>query len=52
MRAQAFVSMFGMLGLLRPAFDSVLAPDDLETAREYVRILVRGVLAEGAEAMA
>ena len=37
--------MFALLGLLRPAFNPLLAPNDRETAREYVRIILRGVLA-------
>jgi hypothetical protein len=37
--------MFMLLALLRPAFDAILAPDDRETAREYVQIMLRGVLA-------
>jgi AcrR family transcriptional regulator len=44
-RAQAFMGMFAALALLRPAFASLLAPDDRETAREYVEIMLRGVLA-------
>ncbi|MCC6179379.1 MAG: TetR family transcriptional regulator [Chloroflexi bacterium] len=44
-RAQAFMGMLMLLALLRPAFDDVLAPDDEATAREYVQIMLRGVLA-------
>lgn len=44
-RAQAFIGMFMSLALLRPAFAPLLAPDDRETAREYVAIMLRGVLA-------
>jgi AcrR family transcriptional regulator len=44
-RAQAFMGMFAVLALLRPAFSSLLALDDQETAREYVQIMLRGVLA-------
>jgi AcrR family transcriptional regulator len=45
-RAQAFMGMFISLALLRPAFAPLLAPDDRETAREYIKILLRGILAE------
>jgi AcrR family transcriptional regulator len=45
-RAQAFMGMFAALALLRPAFAQFLAPDDRATAREYVQIMLRGVLAE------
>ncbi|MCC7368276.1 MAG: TetR family transcriptional regulator [Chloroflexi bacterium] len=44
-RAQAFIGMLLLLGLLRPAFDDLLDPDDDATLREYARIMVRGVLA-------
>jgi hypothetical protein len=37
--------MFMILAALRPAFASFLAADDRETAREYIRIMLRGVLA-------
>ncbi len=49
-RAQAFAGMLITLALLRPAFDDLLEPDDEETIREYVQIMLRGVLAapEGA----
>lgn len=44
-RAQAFMGMFMSLFLLRPAFAALLAPDDGETAREYIDIFLRGTLA-------
>ena len=44
-RAQAFLGMFALLALLRPAFNPILAPDDREAAREYVEVMLRGVLA-------
>jgi AcrR family transcriptional regulator len=44
-RAQAFMGMFVALGLLRPAFAPLLADDDRQTAREYVAIMLRGILA-------
>ncbi|MGE3271984.1 MAG: TetR/AcrR family transcriptional regulator [Chloroflexota bacterium] len=44
-RAQAFMGMLVILGLLRPTFDDLLEPDDEATAREYVQIIMRGVLA-------
>jgi AcrR family transcriptional regulator len=44
-RAQAFMGMFMLLALLRPAFASLLAPDDRETARAYIDILLHGILA-------
>ena len=45
-RAQAFVGMIMMLILLRPAFASLLAPNDNETVHEYVQIMLHGILAE------
>jgi hypothetical protein len=39
------MGMFALLALLRPAFDPLLAPDDRETAREYIRIMLRGIRA-------
>lgn len=48
-RAQAFLGMFVLLGLLRPAFDAILAPDDRETAREYIRIMLDGMRAAPGE---
>jgi|SRR5581483_3989370 len=49
-RAQAFIGMLITLALLRPAFDDLLEPDDEVAIREYVQIMLRGVLAapEGA----
>lgn len=44
-RAQAFMGMFVTLALLRPAFAHLLEPDAEATAREYIQILLRGVLA-------
>jgi AcrR family transcriptional regulator len=38
-RAQAFLSLFLWLGLLRPTFGPLLAPDDHATAREYIDLL-------------
>jgi AcrR family transcriptional regulator len=46
-RAQAFLGMFLVLGVLRPTFAALLAPDDRATAREYVQIMLRGIVAEG-----
>lgn len=43
-RAQAFLGMFMSLVLLRPAFARLLAPDDDATAREYIDILLHGIL--------
>jgi AcrR family transcriptional regulator len=45
-RAQAFLGMFMVPLLFRPAFSSLLAPDDEETAREYIDILLHGILAK------
>jgi AcrR family transcriptional regulator len=45
-RAQAFMSMLLMLAILRPAFGHLWEADDAECAREYVQIVLRGVLAE------
>src|SRR6266702_848375 len=45
-RAQAFVGMMITLALLRPAFDDLLDPNDEASVREYVQIMLRGVLAE------
>jgi AcrR family transcriptional regulator len=44
-RAQALLGMMVLLALLRPTFDDLLHPDDTETTREYVQIMLRGVLA-------
>jgi AcrR family transcriptional regulator len=44
-RAQALMGMFMLLALLRPAFAVLLAADDRETAREYIDILLHGILA-------
>lgn len=44
-RAQAFMGMFMSLILLRPTFSHLLAPDDEATAREYIEILLHGILA-------
>jgi AcrR family transcriptional regulator len=44
-RAQAFIGMLVVNALLRPAFDDLLEPDDSVTVREYVQIVLRGVLA-------
>jgi AcrR family transcriptional regulator len=44
-RAQAFMGMFMVLLLLRPMFAPLLAPDDQETAQEYIEILLHGILA-------
>jgi len=44
-RAQAFLGMLLMLGLLRPTFDDLLEPDDEATVREYVQIMLRGIQA-------
>jgi AcrR family transcriptional regulator len=44
-RAQAFLGMLLALALLRPSFDDLLEPDDEATVREYVQIVLRGVLA-------
>jgi hypothetical protein len=37
--------------MLRRAFDAILAPDNRETAREYVQIVLRGVLADPGDAL-
>lgn len=44
-RAQAFMGMVMVLALLRPTFSPFLAPDDRATAREYIDILLHGILA-------
>jgi AcrR family transcriptional regulator len=49
-RAQSFLSLFLLLGLLRPTFAGLLAPDDRATAAEYIDILLRGILATPQEA--
>lgn len=49
-RAQAFLSLFLLLGILRPTFAALLAPDDRETAAEYIDILLHGILATPQEA--
>jgi TetR/AcrR family acrAB operon transcriptional repressor len=50
-RAQALIGMLVVQALLRPTFDDLLEPDDEATVAEYVRIVLRGILAapEGAE---
>jgi AcrR family transcriptional regulator len=45
-RAQAFIGMFVSLALLRPAFASLLTADVQATAREYVKIMLYGILAK------
>jgi len=49
-RAQAFVGMLLILGLLRPTFDELLEADDTVAVREYIRIMLRGMLAAPMEA--
>jgi AcrR family transcriptional regulator len=49
-RAQALVGMLVVHALLRPTFDELLEPDDDVTVREYVQIVLRGVLADPQEA--
>lgn len=44
-RAQALLGMMVVPQLLRPTFDELLDPDDEATAREYVQIMMRGILA-------
>jgi AcrR family transcriptional regulator len=44
-RAQALMGMLLLLALLRPTFDDLLHPDDDETVREYLQIMLRGILA-------
>lgn len=44
-RAQAFIGMMLLLATLRPAFDELLEPDDEVAAREYVQIMLRGIMA-------
>jgi AcrR family transcriptional regulator len=44
-RAQALLGMLMMLALLRPTFDELLESDDDATVREYVQIMLRGILA-------
>jgi AcrR family transcriptional regulator len=43
-RAQAFMGMFLLLAFFRPALSPLLAPDDRQTAREYIDILLYGIL--------
>lgn len=43
-RAQAIMGMFMGLVVMRPAFAHLLAPDEAATAREFVDILVHGIL--------
>ena len=40
-----FVGGLLLLAVFRPAFDDLLEPADEATVREYVQIMVRGVLA-------
>jgi AcrR family transcriptional regulator len=44
-RAQALMGMLLLLALLKPTFDDLLHPNDAETVREYVQIMLRGILA-------
>ena len=44
-RAQALLGMLVLLALLRPTFDDLLEPDDDTTVREYVQIMLRGMVA-------
>lgn len=43
-RAQAMMGMFMSLILLKPALGHLLAPDDQATAREFINILLHGIL--------
>ncbi len=45
-RAQAFISMLAVLVLIRPALGELIPEDDQACTREYVQIMLRGVLAE------
>jgi len=45
-RAQAFMSMLMVRVLTRPTLEHLVPEDDATCAREYVQILLRGVLAE------
>jgi AcrR family transcriptional regulator len=45
-RAQALLGMMVLLALLRPTFDDLLEPDDTASVREYVQIMLRGILAD------
>ncbi len=44
-RAQAFLSLILFLILMKPTFAALLVPDDQQTVREYVDILLHGILA-------
>jgi AcrR family transcriptional regulator len=45
-RAQAFMSMLVMLAMLRPVIGPLLGADDAACAREYVQIMLHGVLSD------
>ena len=45
-RAQALIGMLVVQALLRPTFDDLLEPDDSETIREYVQMVLHGILAD------
>jgi AcrR family transcriptional regulator len=48
-RAQAFMGMMSTLAILRPALGDAMTADDEACAREFVQIMVRGVLADPQE---
>jgi AcrR family transcriptional regulator len=43
-RAQALIGMLVVQALLRPTFDDLLEPDDSVTVREYVKMVLHGIL--------
>jgi AcrR family transcriptional regulator len=47
-RAQAFMSMLVMLALMRPVLNPVLGATDEECAREYIQIILHGILSQAA----
>jgi hypothetical protein len=44
-RAQALVGMLVVQAMLRPTFDALLEPDDGVAVREYVQMVLHGILA-------
>ena len=45
-RAQALVGMLVVQALLRPTFDELLEPDNDVAVREYMQMVLRGILAD------
>jgi AcrR family transcriptional regulator len=45
-RAQALIGMLVVQALLRPTFDALLEPDDTVLVREYVQMVLHGILAD------